>query len=116
GAVALGGGRLVLDARLPLAHQVGDRMRGLGDDRPLDRWVIGDLGIGARVRISARERVALFARGAVTLGTGDDRDYAGAPRYTAAWMMIGRFTLPRGFVVAATAGVRLRGAEVIIAD
>lgn len=115
GAVTLGG-RLVLDARMPLAHQVGDRMRGLGDDRKLDRWVPGDLALGVRVRVSDLARTSLFVRGAVTLPTGDDRDYAGEARYTMAWMVIGRVTLPYGFVIAATGGVRFRGAEVIVAD
>jgi hypothetical protein len=115
GAVSLGT-RLVLDARLPLAHQVGDRMRGLGDDRPLDRWVVGDLGLGGRLRLSTTPRASLFVRGALTVGTGDDHDYAGEARFTMAWMLIGRFTLPYGIVVAATGGVRFRKAEVEVAD
>lgn len=115
GAVSIGPS-IVVDARMPLAHQVGDRMRGLGDDRPLDRWVPGDLGLGLRLQVSARERAALFVRGHVTFGTGDDRDFSGEARFTAAWMLIGRFTLPAGFVVAATGGVRFRGAEVVVAD
>lgn len=119
--VALGGAlsigpSIVVDARVPLAHQVGDRMRGLGDDRPLDRWVPGDLGLGLRLRLSSGTRASMFVRGALTLGTGDDHDYAGEARFTVAWMMIGRFTLPHGFMVAATGGVRFRGAEVIVAD
>lgn len=115
GAMALGE-RALVDVRLPLAHQVGDRMRGLGDDRPLDRWVIGDVTVGARVRLSTRDGAAVFVRGVITVPTGDDFDYAGEARYTAAWMLIGRFTLPAGFVAAATAGVRFRGREVIVAD
>jgi hypothetical protein len=115
GAVTIGG-RLVLDARMPLAHQTGDRMQGLGDERPLDRWVPGDLGVGARVQLSETERASVFVRGAMTFGTGDDRDFAGEARFTTAWMLIGRFTLPHGFVVAATGGVRFRTAEVIVAD
>lgn len=114
-AVAVGT-RLVLDVRLPFAHQVGDRMQGLGDGRGLDRWVIGDLGVGARIGLSSSPRMSLFARGALTLGTGDDFDYAGEASFTMAWMMIGRFTLPYGIVLAATAGVRLRTAEVVVAD
>lgn len=115
GAVALSE-RALVDVRLPLAHQVGDRMRGLGDDRPLDRWVIGDVTVGARVRLSTRDGASVFVRGVITVPTGDDYDYAGEARYTAAWMLIARFTLPAGFVVAGTAGVRFRGREVIVAD
>lgn len=115
GAIALGT-RLVLDARLPLAHQSGDRMQGLGDERPLDPWVIGDLGIGARVRVTRGDENALFVRGHVTFGTGDDHDHAGEAGYTLAWMVIGRVTLPHGVVLAATGGVRIRKAEVIVAD
>jgi hypothetical protein len=115
GAVTLGT-RLVLDARLPLAHQVGDRMQGLGDERPLDRWVLGDLALGARVRLSSNRRGSVFVRGALTVGTGDDRDFAGEQHWTMAWMLIGRLTLPHGIVVAATGGVRFRTSEVIVAD
>jgi hypothetical protein len=115
GAVTLGT-RLVVDARLPLAHQVGDRMQGLGDERPLDRWVLGDLGLGARVRLSSNQRGSVFVRGALTLGTGDDHDFAGEAHFTMAWMLIGRLMLPHGIVVAATGGVRFRTSEVIVAD
>ncbi len=116
GAVAIGPS-IVADLRFPLAHQVGDRMQGLGDDdRPLDRWVQGDLSLGLRLRLSAREHSAFFVRGVVTLPTGDDFDYAGEARFTAAWALIARFTLPQGFVAAATAGVRFRGREVVVAD
>jgi hypothetical protein len=113
---ALSHGPVVVDARLPLAHQSGARMQGLGDDRPLDRWVLADLAIGARLRVSRGERMSWFVRGVLTLPTGDDHDHAGEARFTAAWMAIGRFELPRGIVLATSAGVRLRGAEVIVAD
>jgi hypothetical protein len=115
GAVAIGPS-IIADVRMPLAHQIGDRMQGLGDDRPLDRWVQGDITVGLRLRLSAREQTSLFVRGVVTVPTGDDFDYAGEARFTAAWALIGRFTLPYGFVAAATAGVRFRGREVIVAD
>ena len=115
GAIALGS-RVIVDARLPLSHQSGDRLQGLGDDRALDAWVLGDLGLGARLRVAVRERFAVFARGQLTFGTGDDRDFAGEARFTAAWMLIGRFELPYDIHLASTAGVRFRGAEVIVAD
>lgn len=115
GALSLGPS-VVLDARLPLSHQVGDRWRGWGDERPLDRWVAGDLGVGARVRVVHGTRFAAFFRGALTFGTGNDHQFAGEARYTASWLLIGRATLPGGVVLAATGGVRLRGAEVQVAD
>lgn len=119
--VALGGAlavapSVVVDARFPMSHQTGARLRGLGDERPLDRWVLGDLGLGARLRLMEREHYAAFVRGQLTFGTGDDRDFAGEARYTAAWMLIARVTLDPGAVIAATAGVRFRGAEVIVGD
>lgn len=115
GAIALGPS-IVLDARMPIAHQTGDRYQGLGDDQPLDRWVAGDLGVGLRLRLMHRERYAAFVRGQATFGTGNDYEFAGEARFTAAWMLIGRVTLPEGIVVAATGGVRFRGREVEVAD
>lgn len=110
------GPAIVLDARLPLSHQTGQRMQGLGDDRPLDRWVIGDLGVGARMRLVDREHYAAFVRGQVTFGTGDDFELSGEVNFTAAWMLIGRAMPADWLAIAATAGVRFRGAEVIVAD
>ena len=115
GAIALGS-TLVLDARLPFSHQVGERLVGLGDDRALDRWVLGDLGLGARVRITGTDTVQIFARFAATFGTGADHDFAGEAHYTYSTLLIGRAQLPAGIVVAATGGVLLRGAEVQVAD
>jgi hypothetical protein len=119
--LALGGAlrvgpAIIVDARMPLSHQSGDRFNMLGDERPLDHWVLGDLGVGARLRLVDRDSYAAFVRGHVTFGTGDDFDFAGEARFTAAWMLIGRFTLPYSIVLASTAGVRFRGAEVIVAD
>jgi hypothetical protein len=115
GALTLGSS-VVLDARMPLSHQTGDRWQGWGDDRPLDRWVADDLGVGARVRVVRGDRFAAFFRGQLTFGTGNDHQFAGEARYTASWLLIGRANLPHGIVVAATGGVRLRGAEVQVAD
>lgn len=115
GALAIGPA-FVVDARLPLSHQTGARLQGLGDDRPLDRWVLGDLGLGARVRLVQRDRYAAFVRGQLTLGTGDDYDFAGEPRLSAAWMLVGRATPTNRLVIAGTAGVRFRTREVAIAD
>ena len=100
------GPAVLVDMRLPLSHQTGDRFNMLGDDRPLDRWVPGDLGLGARLRVVERGLYSAFVRGHVTLGTGDDFDFAGEARFTAAWMLIGRFTLPQRIVIAATADAR----------
>lgn len=107
---------LLVDARLPLEHQVGNRLVGFGDNRPLDRFVPGDLAFGGRLRLAQREHAQLFARGELTLPSGDARDFAGEARYTAAWNLIARFTLPANVMLAATAGVRIRPREVQIAD
>jgi hypothetical protein len=115
GALSIGPA-IIVDARLPMSHQVGDRYQGLGDDRPLDRWVLNDLDLGARLRLSQGELFSAFVRGQVTLGTGNDYQFAGEVHFTAAWMLIGRLMLPQGIVIAATGGVRFRGAEVAVAD
>lgn len=115
GALAIGPA-IVLDARLPMSHQTGARMQGLGDERPLDNWVFGDLGLGARLRLVARDHYAAFVRGHLTLGTGDDFDFAGEARFTAAWLLIGRAMPTDRITIAGTAGVRFRGREVIVAD
>jgi hypothetical protein len=115
GALALGPA-ILIDARMPLAHQSGDRYQGLGDDRPLDANVIGDLGLGGRLRLVQRDLYSAFVRLHLTLPTGNDFDFAGEASFTAAWMLIGRLTLPERIVVAGTAGVRFRGREVIVAD
>jgi hypothetical protein len=117
GAVSLGAtGVLVLDARMPFAHQVGERLVALGDPRALDRFVLGDLAIGARVRIAAGERLQTFARVVVTLPTGDDDSFAGEARWTGSGLLIARATLPAHVTLAATGGILLRGAEVQVAD
>lgn len=115
GALALGSS-VVVDARMPLSHQTGARYAGFGDNRPLDRWVAGDLALGARVRVFHGERLAAFARMAATFGTGNDYQFAGEDRYTLSWLLIARAQLPRDIIVAATGGIRLRGAEVQVAD
>ncbi len=115
GAIALGE-EVIVDAKLPLSHQVGRRYQYLGDDRPLDTWVPNDLQIGARVHVMTRGPVAVFVRGNLTLPTGDDHDFAGDARWSAAWSGIARITLPHDITLAATGGIRIRGAEVQIAD
>jgi hypothetical protein len=114
GAIALGES-VVLDARFAAAHQIGDRLRP-ADPRPLDRFVPGDLRIGARVRVTGGARRAMFVRGELTLPTGDDGDFAGEASWTVAWQLAGRLVLPLGITAAAAAGIRLRGAEVVIGD
>ncbi|NVB85305.1 MAG: hypothetical protein HOV81_43480 [Kofleriaceae bacterium] len=114
-AIALGTSAIA-DIRMPFSHQSGDRWQGLGDERALDAWVLGDLALGARLRIAQRAGASIFARAQLTLPTGDDHDFAGDARYSVAWNLIGRFSLPGGLVIAATAGVRFRGREVQLAD
>ena len=114
GALALGDS-VVFDARVAGAHQVGARLRP-ADPRPLDRFVLADLRVGARVRVAGGPRRAMFVRGELTLPTGDDGDFAGEASWTAAWQLAGRLVLPRGITIAGAAGIRLRGAEVEIGD
>ena len=115
GALSLGPS-VVVDARLPLSHQTGARYAGWGDDRPLDRWVAGDLALGARIRVVHGERFGAFLRTAATFGTGNDYQFAGEARYTLSWLLVARTHLPHDIVLAGTAGIRLRGAEVQVAD
>ena len=107
---------LIVDARMPFDHQVGDRYRGLGDNKRLDRFVLGDLALGARLQLAQRGPAGIFARGSLTIPSGDDHDFAGEARFTAAWHLITRVELPAGVTIAATAGVRFRPREVQIAD
>lgn len=116
GALALGD-HLIVDAKLPLSHQVGTRLRGFGDDdAALDRWVVGDLALGARVRVVQTEHVALFFRGDLTLPTGDQNDFAGEASWTLSWLGIARVTLPHAIALAGTAGVLLRADDVEVED
>jgi len=114
GALALGS--IVVDARLAAAHQVGDRIVVPADGALRDRYVLGDLRLGARLRIAGGHDRAAFVRGDVALPTGDDGDLAGDASWSLAWRLIGRATLPAGIVVASSAGIRLRGREVIVGD
>ena len=116
GGVIQAGNAVIVDARLPFAHQSGDRYMGLGDRSPLQPTVVGDLTVGARLRVVERESYATYVRGTLTLPTGADFDFAGESRYMFAWMLIGRWTLPRNIVIAGTAGVRFRAREVQVAD
>ncbi|HEY5944569.1 MAG TPA: hypothetical protein VIV40_03720 [Kofleriaceae bacterium] len=119
--LALGGAYMLtpaflVDVRMPFSHQSGDRLIDLGDQRPLDPWVAGDLGIGMRLRLADRDAFSIFVRANLTFGTGNDYQFAGESRYTAAWSLIGRFRLPEHIVLAGSLGVRFRGEEVIVAD
>lgn len=115
GALALGDS-VAVDARWTFAHQIGDRLRGTGDEAELDRAVPGDFRIGARARVYNAPSIAVFLRADLGLATGDQGDFAGEAGTSLAWRLIGRARLPAGIVVAATAGLRLRGTEVLVAD
>ncbi len=115
GALALGD-VAVIDARMAVAHQIGDRLRGTGDDAKLKRYVPGDLRIGGRLRVHARGPLGVFLRGDVALPTGDADNFAGDHGASLAWRLIGRLAFSNGIVAAATAGLRLRSTEVAIAD
>lgn len=115
GALAVGDS-VVLDAVLRGSHQVGDRLTAAGNPDGLARYVLHDLRLGGRIRIVGDDDRAALLRADVTLPSGDDAQFAGDAAWTAAWSLIGRTTLPRGIVVAATAGIRLHGAEVAAGD
>jgi hypothetical protein len=116
GAALAIGDRVVLDGVMRASHQVGDRMTAGGNPAPLARTVIHDLQLGGRLQVAGdRDRAALL-RVELTLPTGDDAQFAGDAAWTLAWSLIGRATLPRDIAVAATAGIRLHGAEVAVGD
>jgi len=116
GAALALGEAIVVDARLRASHQVGDRLHAAGDPAGLARYVLHDLRLGGRVRVAGdRDRAALL-RAELTLPSGNAEQLAGDARWTAAWSLIGRATMPHGIVIAANAGVRLHGAEVIVGD
>lgn len=114
-AIALGDSA-VLDASVRGSHQVGDRLQAAGDPRQLRRAVLHDLGFGARVRVAGDAERAVFVRADLSAPSGNDLHFAGDERYTLAWSLIGRATLPRGVVIAGTVGARLHGAEVAVGD
>jgi hypothetical protein len=117
GALAVGdAARLVVDARIPLSHQVGDRLIGLGGHAALDRWVPGDLALGARLGITSQPHLRTFVRVVATIPTGDDHAFAGEARWTYSMQLVGRLALADDVVVAATGGILLRAAEVQVGD
>lgn len=115
GAIGVGTS-MVFDARLGVSHQIGDRLSAFDDRTKLARYVLGDLRLGARARVTGTAARAVFVRADVTLPTGDDDHFAGEAGWSVAWRLIGRVTLPHDIVLAATAGIRLRGIEVLIGD
>lgn len=115
GALAVGDS-VVLDAMVRGSHQVGDRLTAGGNPDRLARYVLHDLRLGGRIRIVGDADRAALLRAELTLPSGDDAQFAGDAAWTAAWSLIGRTTLPRGVVMAATAGIRLHGAEVMVGD
>jgi hypothetical protein len=114
GAIALGG--IVLDGRLGLSHQIGDRLRAFDDTTKLARFALGDLRLGGRIHVTGSAARSAFVRLDLTLPTGDDDHFAGEAGWSVAWRLIGRVMLPHDIVFAATAGIRLRGIEVLVGD
>jgi hypothetical protein len=115
GALALGES-VVIDARLRGSHQVGDRLHAAGDPDRLARYVAHDVRFGLRIRVVGDDERAALLRGELTLPSGSAEQFAGDARWTAAWSLIGRARLPHDIVVAASAGIRLHGAEVAVGD
>ena len=115
GAIALGDD-VIIDVKLPLSHQSGARLQGLGDDGALQAWVLGDTNVGLRIHAMTRGGFAMFVRGDLSLPTGADHEFAGEASWTSSINGILRVALPNDVVLAATAGARLRGKEVIVGD
>ena len=116
GAALAIGDRVVIDGVLRASHQVGDRLAAGGNPARLAHTVLHDLQLGGRIQVAGdRDRAALL-RAELTLPAGDDAQFAGDAAWTLAWSLIGRATLPRDIAVAATAGIRLHGAEVAVGD
>jgi hypothetical protein len=116
GAALAIGDRVVIDGVLRASHQVGDRLNAGGNPARLARTVFHDLQLGGRIQIAGDRDRAALVRAELTLPTGDDAQFAGDAAWTLAWSLIGRATLPRDIAVAATAGIRLHGAEVAVGD
>lgn len=126
GAISFGSS-IVVEARLPLSHQIGDRLRPLdatttGGPR-LDRWVPNDLHLAARARVGRihahdapadRDLLSVFVRGDLGLPTGDESDFAGDLRYRISTSLIARLDLGP-VLVAGSGGVTFRGGEVLVA-
>lgn len=108
------GESVVLDARLAGSHQVGARLRP-ADPRRLDRAVLHDLRLAARVHVVGGAARAAFVRAELTLPTGDDRDFAGDAAWSLAWRLIGRTRLGDSAALSGSLGIRLRGEEVVAA-
>ena len=115
GALAVGDS-VVIDLAVRASHQVGDRLAAAGDPERLARYVFHDVRFGGRIRVVGNRDRAALLRAELTLPSGNAEQLAGDARWTAAWSLIGRATLPRDIVIAATAGVRLHGAEVTVGD
>jgi hypothetical protein len=115
GALALGDS-VVIDLGLRASHQVGDRLRAAGNPEGLARYVLHDVRFGGRIHVAGNRDRAALLRADLTLPSGDDAQFAGDARWTAAWSLIGRATLPRDIVIAANVGIRLHGAEVTVGD
>ena len=116
GAALAIGDRIVVDGVVRASHQVGDRLTAGGNPARLARTVLHDLQLGGRIRFAGDGDRAALLRAELTLPTGDDAQFAGDAAWTLAWSLIGRIALPRDIAVAATAGIRLHGAEVAVGD
>jgi len=117
-AVARGvGSRFLLGVALPSAVQWGDRLAGIGlSERALDRFVLGDVRLHARARLTGAPGapgLAAAIAGAITLPTGDDGDFAGEAGWVLGWgLRVGYRS--RDLVLAGGAGMRVRTQEVVL--
>jgi hypothetical protein len=103
-----------VDASFPIYIQDGDRLAALGDPRALRAVTRGDLRLGGKLQVVDRARLRAGFAAAIVLPTGDDQHYAGEASWALDWRALAALNLgPVG--VALSAGVRIRGEEVLLA-
>jgi hypothetical protein len=71
--------------------------------------------LGVRLHVAGNATRAAFVRVDGSLPIGDAGDFAGDESWSLAWRLIGRVSLSH-VVLAASAGIRIRGREVLVGD
>jgi hypothetical protein len=116
GAIGLGK-RFQVGVAVPWAVQDGDRLQGTGiDAAPLDRFVLGDMRVHARVRIAGApgdRGLGSALAGTWHLPTGDDDDFAGELNTMYEWKLAVGWRGAR-WAAAGNLGLRVRNKEVVL--